>query len=279
MHRNFTLLGILMMHSLGLVPDSRAEGFRPCLDPVLHALASKNPYWARDLKFTNTRNWDTYRETLVMKRSDLRGAKTLIDLGAGKGIAVREAVERLKLERAVAIDLHDHFVPTEWEGFHDRVEEKILHHTEAAESALLRHPGEADLIVDNYGAYTYSPARIHLLEAAFQSLKPGGKAFLRIPPASFVKTPSGLQPLEEYLVERFPGIFGIRTRGWFPKRQSELEGFTDSRKVLVMTRPKKSTNPLRLNLQVSEQTEWSHPGAGKIRIPVLHLSVQPPLGH
>ncbi|MFN8845430.1 MAG: hypothetical protein ACK5V3_09605 [Bdellovibrionales bacterium] len=77
----------------------------------------------------------------------------------------------------------------------------------------------ADLIIDNWGAIFYSPNRTLLFDSYFKTLKPGGKAFLKIRDSyghgviDEVIIKSGKTnykiSLIEYLVENYPDIFSV----------------------------------------------------------------------
>jgi SAM-dependent methyltransferase len=262
----FFVIGMVLV-LMPFTPTSQADP-KSCLPLVLQDLIQQNPYWTRDIGATNFRGWNTYKTTLAMKPGEIRGAKTLIDIGAGKGFAIKEAVETEKFTRAIAIDIHDHSEAEHWRFASFDTEDKITHEVDPAEVVLPHYPDFAGLIVDNYGGYTYSPARIHILEQAFKALKPGGSAFFRAPPVSFVKTKKGLVSLETFLTEKYPKYFSVRINSSSAIVESELERFTNAKSVLVMKRPVK-TDQLHLNLSIAEQTEWVSPESKSIRFPIL----------
>jgi SAM-dependent methyltransferase len=232
----------------------------------LEQLVQQNAYWGRDIKATNFRSWSRYQESLAIRFFDFFRAKTLIDLGSGQGYAVREALESQAFQNAIAIDLHPQDESPHWSFTPHEIRDRIIHEEGAAEYILSRYEKSADVIVDNYGAFTYSPARLHLLEKAYAALKPGGIAYFRTPPVNTVMDGGRFRTLEEDLALRFPKIFSIR------KTSSKIGTLSDemveSHTVLVMKRNLR-VEELHIPLEITEATSWTHPSDSKIRFPVL----------
>ena len=254
------LWGLSFLNSDALADDCNS---------YLERLVEQNAYWGRDLKATNFRSWSRYKETLGIRFFDFFRAQTLIDLGSGLGYAVREALEAEEFENAIAIDLHPQDEAPHWSFTSWGIRDRITHEEGAAELILDRYQNSADVIVDNYGAFTYSPARLPLLEKIYAALKPGGIAYLRTPPANLVIRGSVTLPLEEDLALRFPKIFSVRKIPFKSSRASNE--WIESHTVLVMKRNPK-VQKLRLPLEISESTFWTHPSDQKIRFPVLTFS-------
>jgi SAM-dependent methyltransferase len=235
----------------------------------LETLVEQNAYWGRDLKATNFRSWARYKESLGIRFLDYFRPNTLIDLGSGQGYAVREALEKDEFKNAIAIDLHPQDDAPHWSYTPSEILDRITHEEGPAEYILDHYQNRADAIVDNYGAFTYSPARIHLLEKAYAALKPGGIAYFRTPPTNFFIQGSSLIPFEEELAHRFPKIFSVRKTAASPSQGSSE--MVESHTVLVMKRSSR-LEELSLPYQIIQSDFWSHPSDSKIRFPVLTFS-------
>lgn len=206
------------------------------------------------------RGWETYRETLAFRWHDWNGKKLIIDLGAGQGVAMKQAV---------AIDFYDHSHADHWFSADTEVLHRVIHEQGPVERILPKYFSTADVIVDNYGAFVYSSARLPLLETSFRALRPGGRAYFRMPPLSFVRTPDGgLMPLGDYLQKKHPHIFSIRTTESLPRELPLLEKMVDAKEVLVMLRPKLDAFP-KLPLEVLGEHYWIHPKDPRMKFPVV----------
>ncbi len=234
----------------------------------LKKLASDNAYLKNPPAATNHRDWNDYENNLAIKWNDFFMAKTLIDLGAGQGFAVRDAIESGEFKNAIAIDFTDFSSAKHWDYAHEKTISKIRFEEDSAEAALLRYPNTADVIVDNYGAFTYSPARIHILNSAFRALKPGGIAYFRCPPLSFVRSGGHTFPLEVHLSKKYPKVFSIRKNRTTPFSDLEVEPYTSAETVLVMKRPKDAFF-LDLDFEIESHGKWYHPGYSRIEFPFL----------
>jgi SAM-dependent methyltransferase len=266
MKMRWLLVLLLLSTSANL---SRADQEDSChLGTNLKKLVSDNAYLKSPPTATNHRDWSDYENNLAIKWNDFFMAKTLIDLGAGQGMAVREAIESGEFKNAIAIDLTDFSSAKHWDYARESTLPKIRFEEDSAEAALLRYPNTADVIVDNYGAFTYSPARIHILNSAFRALKPGGIAYFRCPPLSFVSSGGRMTPLEIYLSQKYPRIFTVRKNRTTPFENPDLDPYTAAETVLVMKRPKDGT-VLDLELEIGSHQKWNHPNYFRIEFPFL----------
>lgn len=86
-----------------------------------------------------------------------------------------------------------------------------------AEETLSKYKNQATLITDLWGAYSYSPARVQLLEEYYNALKVGGKGHILVPvyaKSGFFYNPTTTKfqiTLEDFLVEKYPNIFKLRS--------------------------------------------------------------------
>ncbi|HEX4926226.1 MAG TPA: class I SAM-dependent methyltransferase, partial [Bdellovibrionales bacterium] len=81
------------------------------------------------------------------------------------------------------------------------------------EDILPRFKNRAKLIVDMWGAFSYSPAKAEIVEAVYAALKPGGQAVIYVAAATYeiyVNTPAGKVRFVEWLVTTYPGLFSLR---------------------------------------------------------------------
>jgi SAM-dependent methyltransferase len=241
------------------------------LGTSLKKLVSDNAYLKDPPKATNHRDWSDYEKNLAIRWNDFFMAKTLIDLGAGQGFAVRDAIESGEFKNAIAIDFTDFSYARHWDFAPERTLSKVRFEEDSAEAALLRYPNTADVIVDNYGAFTYSPARVHILNSAFRALKPGGIAYFRCPPLSFVSSNGRMIPLENYLSQKYPRIFSVRKNRSSPFENPEEDPYISAETVLVMKRPKDGTT-LDLTLEIGSHQKWYHPNYSKIEFPFITFS-------
>ncbi len=234
----------------------------------LKKLVSDNAYLKNPPAATNHRDWSDYENNLAIRWNDFFMAKTLIDLGAGQGFAVRDAIESGEFKNAIAIDFTDFSSARHWDFAPERTISKVRFEEDSAEAALLRYPNTADVIVDNYGAFTYSPARVHILNSAYRALKPGGIAYFRCPPVSFVHSGGKTVPLETYLSKKYPKVFSIRKNRTTPFEDLEVEPYTSAETVLVMKR-EREVPPFDLNLEIESHRKWYHPGYSRIEFPFI----------
>ncbi|MBU6153333.1 MAG: class I SAM-dependent methyltransferase [Bdellovibrionales bacterium] len=263
----FSALFVVIFLSVSVQTSSSHADPKECSES-LKTLIEDNAYLKNPPAATNFRSWKDYQENLAIRWNDFFLAKTVIDIGSGQGIAVRDALEGGTFTRAIAIDFSDHSNAKHWDYVSDKTKSKIRFEEDSAEAALLRHPNTADVIVDNYGAFTYSPARIHILNSAFRALKPGGIAYFRCPPVSFVKVGVEMIPLEAYLSRKYPKIFSVRKNRTVPFENPDLDPFISADTVLVMRRPR-GFQPIDLPLEIRSHRKWFFPGHSKIEFPFL----------
>jgi SAM-dependent methyltransferase len=265
----FVLLAGLFLQAGARASEDRGSCPGHLLPQSLQESIRSNVYSRRDIGATNDRSWQTYVETLAIRWIDWNGKRLIIDLGAGQGIAMKEAVETGAFERAVLIDFHDFGFADHWFFAETDTLHRVIHEQGAAELVLAKYDSAADVIVDNYGAFTYSPARLHLLKSAFRALRPGGRAYLRTPPVSFVKMgDESMVPLEVYLEKKFPRIFSVRNNERFPKERPTNDQMIGASRVLVMYRPKDAPFP-EFSLKLLSESHWLHPHDSHIRFPLL----------
>jgi len=267
------LHSLVLALTIALTPAvANAASDESCrLGIYLKKLVEDNAYLKTPPRAVNFRSWEDYVEDLAIQSMDFRTNGTLIDLGAGQGYAVRDAIEERAFREAIAIDFTDHSNAHHWDLTRERTRSKIRFEEDSAEATLLRYPGVAEVITDNYGAFTYSPARIHILNSAFRALKPGGIAYFRCPPVSFVKTFEGVVPLEVYLSQKYPEIFSIRKNRDKPFMDPELDPFVSARTVLVMKKPLREAS-LDLRLEIESHRKWQLPDYPLIEFPWIVFS-------
>ena len=90
---------------------------------------------------------------------------------------------------------------------------KFVYEVGYAEKVLPHYKGQAERVMDFWGAYAYSPARVELLQSYYNALTPSGRAYVLIPSqarSGFVYNDDLLSfklILEDYLVSRYPTVF------------------------------------------------------------------------
>ena len=269
-----SILPSILIFALGFQAHASKDP-NDCLQELLARSIQKNVYSRADIGATNDRSWQTYRQTLAFRWHDWNGKKLIIDLGAGQGVAMKEAVESGAFERAVAIDFHDHTEAGHWMITETEVLHRVVYEQGAAETILPKYFSAADVIVDNYGAFTYSSARLHLLESAYRALRPGGRAYIRTPPVAFVIQPDRtLIPLGEHLSKKYPQFFSVRfNESWSAQRPLHHE-MVGAHQVLIMTRSKSDPFP-RLTLTVEQEYFWTHPQDKRMKFPVVIYRREP----
>lgn len=135
---------------------------------------------------------------------------TVLDSGAGQGVAMQDLITRVKsIERCTCVTKHlfeEIDCPV-------KVKEKMKWVFGRSEDYLFGTMARFNLITDLFGAYAYSPDRDKLIEQYYNHLKVGGKAFVllvnRDNLKNIIRVGDRAVRLEEYLVEKYPASFKI----------------------------------------------------------------------
>lgn len=203
----------------------------------------------------------SYNSTLRASLEDhLPIGGVVIGLGSGHGYALRELSE---LNHATAIVLNTQKPTQEILDYEKKAEGQFRYIKGWAEETLRLFKNFADLIVDVFGAYSYSIEKVSLIQDMYQALKIGGTARILIAQNSeaYVVDPvqrelwikngrrgaTGLTSLHYWLTEKHPDIFS-----WIPidppKHYWDTGKVQSNFGVLVM---KKNTNQSTLDLKLS----------------------------
>jgi SAM-dependent methyltransferase len=188
----------------------------------------------------------------------------IIDVGGAHGEAVRELSQK---KNAIAIVFNTQTADEDLTNAVIGSNGKFQYVKGWAEEELPKYVNLADLLLDVYGAYSYSIEKVKLIEAYYNALKPGGMARIVVPVNSVahVVDPAkrkiwldrlksrthdsvapGLLPLHHWLVEKYPEIFS-----WVSTSKAEFswttKGLHDGSGVLVIKKPLKDQS-LKLGL-------------------------------
>lgn len=101
----------------------------------------------------------------------------VIDLGGGIGAALHE-MAKIKDINAIVINAQkpENFIPT------GKTKGQFEYVSGWAEIEIKKYKGKADLVLDIWGAFSYSIMKAELIEQAYAALKPGGRAFILFHP-------------------------------------------------------------------------------------------------
>jgi hypothetical protein len=169
----------------------------------------------------------------------------VLDLGGGQGRAMFELVMQT-MARAFVINTQK-FSAQPWIVMHRlSVFDRLTYIADYAENALRKFKNKAKLIVDMWGAFSYSPSKKEIIELTYEALVPGGEAHFFWASERYsleVKTPTGAIPLSQWLVAKHPDIFSFRN--------SRLSG-NSKNLVMEMRKPLGGPKSLNLNLRMQE---------------------------
>lgn len=176
----------------------------------------------------------------------------VLDLGGGKGTALHQMAEQKNIT-AIVINTQkpDGFVsnaPTL--GY-------FVYHEGWVEKELMKFKNQADLIVDIWGAFSYSILKDKIIQETYTALKPGGKAYILFHPKKTraivkwqVRSMNGLEDREakfdEFLAINYPKIF----RSWRSPSSETMEA-----KIIEITKPLAGPATLDLELQLISTEE------------------------
>lgn len=176
----------------------------------------------------------------------------VLDLGGGKGIALHQMAEQKNIT-AIVINTQkpDGFVSNAPTLGH------FVYHEGWAEKELMKFKNQADLIVDIWGAFSYSILKDKIIQETYTALKPGAKAYILFHPRKTraivkwqVQTVTGLEDrqarIDEFLAVTYPKIF----RSWWSPSSETMEA-----KIIEITKPLEGPDTLDLELQLISTKE------------------------
>ncbi|MES2962746.1 MAG: class I SAM-dependent methyltransferase [Bdellovibrionota bacterium] len=232
-------LAVSIVSTLLMPLSSLASGSELCLEvfggvPTFKRVNSTARMDANSYPMPNARQKNEYEISLFPKdirfRDLLRRGDVVLDVGGGQGRAMSELAQALPVH-TIVINTQD------FSALHSRTRFKgsLEYKVGWAEQKLKEIPsGSVHLVVDLWGAFTYSPNKAEILEEIYRILKPGGRAYLLFPN----KTPAHVedpsinygQPmqLDAYFMRKFPGLVSRRN-----SQHSELQ----STKVIEIAKP------------------------------------------
>lgn len=170
-----------------------------------------------------------WKSKLVIGQNKVRG---LVKLESYNGISadvLAQIAEKIKLDASVfsrTKEMSMNIAPAYYQKniieLAEKVKEmqknkKFIYEVGYAEEILPKYKNQAKRITDLWGAYSYSPARIELVQSYYQALAPGGKAYVLVP----IRVKTGFRyddvlgefglSFEEYLVKRYPQVFSLES--------------------------------------------------------------------
>lgn len=206
------LLGFTLINSqfAGAIPYCAAI-FAPALTLHTHR-HEKSPEYKKanptaQLSFdhypqANKRSLNRYNSTFnISLQRRTKPGSLVIDLGGGPGVAMLELAEATGAKTIVINTQWNPDIPVASNG-------EFIYRRGWVEEILPEYINVADIIVDLWGAFSYSINKKEILEDVWNALKPGGDAFLyfnyRKTPATIYNRENGKYYLHRWLATRFP---------------------------------------------------------------------------
>jgi hypothetical protein len=187
------------------------------------------------------------RTRSLAKRVPVKGLA--IDVGGGRGLAFWQMAAEADVT-AVVINTQD---PPPEANQSAGLKGRFVYRKGWAQELLKEYEGQADLITDIWGAFSYEADKAMILDLIYAALKPGGRAFILYHP---IKTPAqvlrpGGEPidLDAWLMETYPKIF---TSYRSPGPQTQWANIIEIRK------PADGSGPRNVGLHMTkgELVEW-----------------------
>ncbi len=148
----------------------------------------------------------------------------IIDLGAGQAKAMRELARKNQLITVGINSIQGSPRTPEEIKFKDQGEFYFIQGlAEIRLSEVVEEHGQANIILDIFGAYSFSPDPLYLLEQVYDALAPGGRAYIAFDPTKtknyiLMTVDNGRQsikkpvPFHTWLAWNYPQIFSVRKR-------------------------------------------------------------------
>lgn len=219
-------------------------GAQSCLDLLSDSLARNNPTAAKPLEqYTqpNTRDLPEYNDITGAPRgleNEVPLGGLAIDVGGGQGKAYHQLAEKQNLT-AIVINTQE---LSKADFLMNKLKGKFVYRRGWAQRILREYEGQADLITDIWGAFSYEMDKAEILNLIYAALKPGGTAYILF---NSFKTPAIVKDgkneidIDAWLAAKFPSLFSWHAS---PGKNTAMAN------ILVIKKPLDGSGPENIGL-------------------------------